>query len=122
MANELTMSASLNFADSEDTDETLAALEKVLSISTKLYNKCKHNVGTSEEAMKLGEVASLGYCLIINRDSTNFVEVRAATGGTKIIKVRAGKVALFEFGSGVTAPYIIADTNPCQTEYMIVSQ
>ena len=56
------------------------------------------------------------------RDRTIIVvDDGVATGGTKCVKLLAGEVAMFRFGSGVTAPYIIADTAACQVEYIIIS-
>lgn len=121
MANEITLSASLAYEDSESADIALSKLALSVTVSTKKFAHVKMNVGTTEEALDLGEITSLGYCLMINRDSTNFVELRAATAGTRIIKLKAGEAALFRFGSGVTAPYIIADTAACQIEYLLIS-
>lgn len=122
MANEITLTATLAYDDSELTDILLSAEDIVRSVSTKVYTKNKHNVGTTEEAMELGTVTSLGWCMIVNRDATNFVSVLAATAGTNIIRVPPLSPALFHFGSGVTAPYLIANTAACQVEYLIVSQ
>lgn len=122
MANEITASASLRLEDSTGMDELLALAETQFTVSSKKYSKQRQNVGTSEAAMILGGVSALGFCIIVNRDLTNFVEIRVGTGGTKIIKVPAKAGALFYFGSGVTAPYIIADTSACDVEYLIASQ
>lgn len=121
MADEITLTASLAYADSESADVLLEKCNVSATAATKKFTHVKHNVGTTEEAMILGEVTALGYCCIVNRDATNFIEVRAASGGTKIVKVPAGKAAVFHFGSGVTAPYLIADTAACQVEYLLVN-
>lgn len=122
MANELSITASLSFADSEGTDETLDVSEYELTISTKKYIKAKISVGTSEEALPLGEVSSLGYCFFKNLDETNYVEIRSGTGASNdVIKVGPLGIALFRFGSDVTAPYVIANTAACQCEYILVS-
>lgn len=121
MADELTISASLAYADSEGADELLAVADVTPNVSTKKYAKFKQSVGTSEEALGLGEVTSLGYCLVINRDETNFVQLRTGTGGTYFAKLLPGEVALFRFGSGVTAPFVIADTAAYQIEVFLIS-
>lgn len=121
MANEITLTGSLVYEDSELADEFLQILEKQITISTKKYVKAKQNIGTSEEAIGLGEVTSLGWAMFINRDSTNFIQLRTATSGTAFAKITAGSFALFRFGSGITAPYAIADTAACQMEYLILS-
>ncbi|HVL15840.1 MAG TPA: hypothetical protein VM529_24930 [Gemmata sp.] len=119
MANEIRVGGFFSLRDSEGTDEFLDVAEKAISQTTKLHAKVKHNVGLTEEAMELGTLASLGMCFIVNRDATNFVTVRFASGGDDAVKVRPGAFALFEFGPDVTAPYLIADTAACQVEYLI---
>lgn len=122
MSNEITLNASLAYADDESADLALEIAEALASVTTKKYIKAKQNIGTSEEAIGLGEVTSLGWALFINRDPTNYIELRTGTGATKFAKLRPGKFAFFEFGSGITAPYAIADTAACQMEYLIISQ
>lgn len=122
MADELTLNASLEYEDSEDSEASLAIEDLLVTISTKKFIHAKQNIGITEEAIGLGEVTALGWGLFVNRDATNYIELRVGTGGTKFAKLRPGKFAFFEFGSGVTAPYAIADTAACQMEYIIVSQ
>jgi hypothetical protein len=121
MARELTVNAGLQYEDSEESETSLVIEDLVVNVSTKKFAHVKQNIGTSEEALDLGEITSLGYAIFVNRDSTNFVTLKTGTGGTVIIKLLAGEVALFRFGSGVTAPFAIADTAACQLEYVIFS-
>ena len=81
-------------------------------------------VGTSEEALQLGETSgSLGWCVLKNTDNTNFVKVLTGTGGTVFAKLLAkGGCALFYFGAGVTAPFVQADTAACNIEILILTQ
>jgi hypothetical protein len=58
MADEITVSASLAYEDSEDSDEILQIADVLFDITTKKYIKHKQNVGTSEEAMDLGELTT----------------------------------------------------------------
>jgi hypothetical protein len=121
MANELTLSGSLAYADSEGSDLSLALSEILASVATKKFVHHKQNIPTSEEALDLGELTALGWGIFINRDETNFVEIRVGTGGNDFVKIPPGKFALFHFGSDVTAPFAIADTAACQLEYVIVN-
>lgn len=120
MANELTVSSGVRYNDGASTDFQRSFVDSV-DLATLRHNHAIHNVGTSEEAMLLGDVSTLGYCWLRNLDGTNFVEVRTGTGAAKFVKCKAGEVQCFRFGSGVTAPYIVADTAACQVEYLIVS-
>ena len=121
MANEIKVNAAVSYADSEGAKTLLEIVDLLASVSTKKYVQAKQNIGTSEEAIGLGEVTSLGLGIFINRDSTNFIELRTGTGGTKFAKIAAGRLAIFWFGSGITAPFAIADTAACQMEYLIIS-
>jgi hypothetical protein len=122
LANELTLNASLAYEDAEDADIALAMVNILANVTTKKFIHAKQSIGTTEEAIDLGEVTSLGWSLFINRDSTNYLELRSATGaGNDIIKIPAGKFAMFHWGSDVTAPFAIANTGACQLEYIIVS-
>lgn len=82
-----------------------------------------HNIqqiGTSEEALKLGELATLGVTWMRNLDTTNFLEVRSGTGASNdFYKFLPGEAWCWRWGSDVTAPYAIADTAACYLEYVI---
>ncbi len=121
MANELTITAVLDYVDSEAASLGLLVRDLLVTIATKKYVLMKQNIAVTEEALKLGEITSLGWALFINRDVTNFVELRVATAGTKFCKMLAGEPALFRFGSGITAPFAIADTAAIQLEYLLAS-
>jgi hypothetical protein len=119
VSNELTLSASMAYEDSEGSAEDLAISQLIASVATKKFLKYKQNVGITEEAILLGEVTSPGWAIFVNRDLTNFVELRVATSGAKFAKLLPGEFAMLRLGSGAQAPYAIADTNACQLEYFI---
>jgi hypothetical protein len=120
VASEFTLGASLAYEDDEGTDISEILADIVDSITTKKFIHAKPEIGLSEEALALGEVTALGWALFINRDETNYLEIRSASGaGNDIIKIKPGKFALFHFGSDVTAPYAVANTAACKLEYWI---
>jgi hypothetical protein len=122
MADELKLSGSLAYSDSEGTElPSFDVIELLVDVSTKRYVHAKVSVGTSEEAIDLGDLsAPLGWAMFVNRDSTNYVELRLGTGASNdMVRVNAGEFALFRFGSDVSAPYLIAPTAACQVEYRI---
>lgn len=128
MANELTMSGSISLEDSEFAEESIEVQNVIKSMTTKKYIKFKMQVGTSEEALPLGEVTTPGYAFFINRDQTNFVNLRVGTAGAIFARLDAdtngdgkGGFALLKLGSGAQAPYAIADTAACQIEGFICS-
>ncbi len=121
MAGEILADIKIAYEDSEGTSILMAALAQVVDVTTKRVIQVKHNVGIAEEALILGDVTSLGVIVLRNWDTVNFVELRVGTGGTKCAKWKASECWAFRFGSGVTAPYLIADTAACQVEYLLVS-
>lgn len=67
-------------------------------------------VGTSAEALNVGDVSTIGYVFLKNMDATNFVEVAldSSVSTQKFAKILAGGVALFP---ALTATmYVKADT------------
>lgn len=121
MANEVTATGSLSYADSESADEVLSITEKLATVATKKYIKAKQNIGfAAEEAIALSEVTSPGWAFFINRDSTNFISLKVATGGAIFAKLLPGEFAFLRLGSGAQAPFAIADTAACQLEYLLV--
>lgn len=76
------------------------------------------SVGTSEEAILMGDVAGGGYCFVQNMDATNFVSLRQATGAANFIKLLAGEWAIFRMSADTTAPFAIADTGACNVRFL----
>lgn len=122
MSDEVELNASLRYDDSEGTETFLELVEGLFDVTTKKVTRLKQNVGTTEEALLLGDVSSLGWVLVINRDATNYVNVKTGTSGTIFAKIPPGAPLLLHFGSGVTAPYVIADTAACDLDILLISQ
>jgi hypothetical protein len=117
MANELTVAAFLKFA----TGTKLAQFNKgplQFTVSGGDYVQGSQTVATSEEALNKGDITTPGVCLIFNRDATNFVKVRGASGAVDCIKIKPGEFALFRHSG--TAPFVIADTGSCEIEYLLI--
>lgn len=118
MANELKGAAEVTFIKGNTSIDLGGAFS--ITITGTRYIKIRQEIGTNEEALDVGDLATLGHCIIINRDSTNFVEIRPATGIQDMLQIKAGNVAMFEFAAGVTAPFAIADTAAVEIEMLIV--
>ena len=123
MANELTLSNSFTYDDGKVKPIGRALESLVVNVSTKRFSHQQHNIGVTEEAVTLGEVATLGWFWLRNLDTTNFVEWRVSTGSTKAARANGGanggEAMMFRVGSGVTAPYLIADTGAVDVEYFL---
>ncbi len=119
MANELTVSASLAFSKGGITAGlSKNGLQITITGTKKLENV--QNIGTSEEALQLGDLGSSADCwlLIINRDATNYVSLRRATGEGNMTKLKAGEMALMRLEAA--APFAIANTGACNVEYVLI--
>ena len=120
MANELHISASFSYTKSSTSlSLSTGGLQVTVSGTAALQNR--QSVGTSEEALLMGDVTSPGYIILINRDATNYVEVRPATGAADLVRLNAGEVALFRLAADATAPYVIANTAAVEVVYILLS-
>lgn len=120
MADEITLNLKLRFAKG-GTDVTFApAVDLKIDVAGSQLIHHIQSVGTSEEALTLGDVAAGGYFICINRDATNFVELRSGTGATDFIRLKAGDACCFRLSNDATAPFAIADTAACEIEYYLI--
>lgn len=122
MASEITITANLE-VDTGLIQDSLGKSGIRFDQTTGKFQKHVQSIGTSEEAIDLGEVSSLGYIIAINLDNTNYVEIRLGTGASNdCIKLPAkGGVALFHAGSDMSAPYAIANTAACLVAFLILN-
>lgn len=120
MANEIRLRGQLSFAksgrsgaaDSGDLPVTMAGTN---------YLETTQTVGTSEEALFLGDVpAPNAHYQIENLDATNSVDLKPATGGTATTTIGPGRVALGQFKSTVTAPFVQAIGAPVAIKVFLV--
>lgn len=118
MASEIEVRGRLTFAKSSASDGMDAT--GTFTFTGTRYYKGRQNVGTSEEALELGDAAAGGWVMLKNLDATNFVSVRQATGGTNFIRMNAGEFALFRLHSSSSAPFVIADTSACEIEVLVL--
>lgn len=100
MANELAISLSLTLQKNGAT--TSISSSASLTVSGNASIKTVISVGTSWEAIALGDVtAPLGMMFAKNLDATNYVELSYDTGTTAHVKMKAGEPSLFR-PSGTT--------------------
>lgn len=118
MADELTLRVNLDFEkDGTVHSLRLGPTDYDVTGTTPLRNR--QTIGTSEEAVVVGDAGAGGFFMGINRDDTNFIELRAGSGLADLIKIGPGEPCLFRLASGVTL-YAIADTAACELEYVIL--
>lgn len=76
------------------------------------------NIGTSDEALALGDVTTPGWAVFQNLDDTNFVEIGVGSF-TAFLKLKPGEQCLCRLGT--TAPRAKADTAAVDLFYIIYS-
>jgi len=118
MANELTLTAALGYAKGTFTNLTrsFTNVSRDVAGSNPIYNV--QAVGTSAEALLVGDVGTAGYILLRNLDATNFVEVRDGAGGADVVKLKPGDIAMFRLAT--STPFVIADTAGINLEYWLI--
>jgi hypothetical protein len=123
MANEISLSATLAYEDSEDTEISLGLPAGLLkTITTKVLFHGKIAVTTSEVAIDKGTISTLGYGIFVNRSPDYYIEIRVSTGGTKFCRLDQDSGFVFlKFATAITAPYAIATGGTAQLEYLLLS-
>lgn len=110
MANEISASASLSanknsisVSNSFSRSADMAGSELILSVQS---------IGTTAEAVALGDVSTIGFLMIKNMDETNFVEIDSANTFDKFPqKLLAGDFILLK--PQTTTIYAKANTSAC---------
>ena len=125
MANEITATAALAFSKNGMSD----SFAQVLKTFTLTGAKCVHNVqsiGSSEEALAVGEIASAGWAIFYNTGKksdgttvTDTISLRPSSGAAAFHTLPAGGFAMGPLAAAT--PYAIASsTNAPMLEYMIL--
>lgn len=106
MANELTAKFSLTYANGNDSF-SIPAITQQQTVASTLRVQGVQDVGTSEEALALGDVASDGGAFYArNLDTTNYIEIGLT--GSYVIRLDPGE---FCFLSGVSSRNLYARAN-----------
>ena len=120
MADEITISAAVRLLRS-NADIGLSQIARQFDQAGTKYCRHRQTIGVAEEALVKGEVATPGYIIAVNLDPTNFVSIRPGTGLANTVRLDANfGPAVFRFGSGATNPFAIADTAPCEIDYLLL--
>jgi hypothetical protein len=120
-ANELTLTAALEFTKSTThTDSRNMGVEgKQFTVSgTDCVGPITQTIGTSAEALDIGDITTPGYIIIKNLDATNYVTIRMGSTGADVVKLKAGEFALFRLAS--TNPFALANTGACQVLFALI--
>ena len=122
MADEIKVNFSMSF---ERGESRLNIPSKQLNVdsgsSVKIGNT--QTVGTSHEALVLGDVASCGATYVLNTDATNYVDIGVEVTGTfyGLVRLMPGKYAFLP-RLATNTPFARANTSSVNLEYYIFTQ
>lgn len=122
MANEIALSIALSFTKSGRYVDTanMGALGQTLDVSGADFVYKTQNIGTTAEALSIGDITACGWMVVENLDATNYVEISRATftAGQGTVKVKAGEVQAFRLASNT--PFALANTAAVDISYIII--
>ena len=118
MANEFTISVGLTLVNGSLRAQ-FPQLSRQYTQTTSGMSDQVLSIGTSEEDVSFGDVATPGFVVLHNLDSTNYVEYGQSDGGTmkKTGKLAAGDVHLIRLAGSVTLR-MQANTATCKVRVM----
>jgi hypothetical protein len=121
MANEITTRTILSVANG-NLNKTLINRQKKLNQSTARYNGGVLSIGTTHEAIPLGDVATPGHSEFWNLDGTNFIQLGIVVSGTfyPVIRMKADEDARFRIDPTATL-YAKADAAPCDMDSAVLA-
>ncbi len=118
MANEIFASVELK-ADNNG----VHVHEKLFDFLDQASAKCFKNIqtiGTSEEAIELGDVTAGGAFLAKNLSTQRVVKIRAATGLADLVEMKPGEFCYFRLDAGATAPFAIAIAGAAEVLFVVL--
>ncbi|WP_254513842.1 hypothetical protein [Anatilimnocola floriformis] len=120
MSNEITTLVRLNITNGVYTDAFSAS--PTITQNTLGANSGIQTVGTSAEALAVGDVATLGLVCLLNTDATNFVQFGPDDSGTmKVVgRLKPGEAAQFRLEPGITLK-LKADTASCKVRFLLLN-
>jgi len=118
MSAELTLSLQLKYRKGATDLPPFGVSGLPIDVSGSRYVQNIQQIGTSEEAIGMGEITTPGYFICVNRDPTNTIHLRRATGQANAIVLGPGQWACFRMESAA-AWCAIAITAACYLEYLV---
>lgn len=103
MANELKINASV-VAEIGNFKYLFAPGQMMVDLAAGGRGGHAQSIGTSEEVVDVGDVSTLGYCVLRNTDSTNYVTYGPDSGGSMVSlgRLNAGEFAILRLEPGIT--------------------
>lgn len=114
MANELSNLFRLNWVNG--TRKLFRKFSHSVTVTGTDAASFHQNIGTSEEVLAFpADFGTPGYMMLINHDTTNYIEVGPSTGNY-LIKIEKGEACQFRATVAKTSFYCKANTGACDLE------
>jgi hypothetical protein len=117
MSAELQIQASLKFSKGGANIETNFP-SSYFDVSGTVGDKEVQAIGTADEVLNLGDIATIGYVMLRNLDATNYISI-GSDGTLYPIKLKPGEVALVRWNAA--AIHAKANVAVCNLEYTLIS-
>jgi len=120
MANEVSYRVELEFNDAAGKPRMFSGTKQVTLDPASVFAFNKVSVGTSAEAIALGDVSTPSLIIAHNHDETNYVEIGhdVSAAFEADVKLLAGDWCLFRCAQG--APQMRANTGACIVSYLVL--
>lgn len=121
MANETQLQASLSNTRSGSTITGASSISITQTGTANIANM--QTIGTTTEALLIGDITDLGYVFVKNTDVTNFVMIgitTAVTSANAMITLLPGEFAVFP--TRLEVIYALADTAACAVQVVALSR
>lgn len=119
MADEVGVMQAMRFAPS-NCEAHYFSDEQSYDASGTPFIRSNQTIGTTVEALALGDVTSLGWAWFHNKDTTNYIKIRNGSGGADLIRVLPGMKQMV-YLEPTCVPYAIANSAACVLDYFISS-
>ena len=117
MAGELRTSLNTFRFVKDAVDISIPAVLANFDVAGTNYIRRTQVIGTGDETLDLGEVATNGYIFLWNHDGTHFITM-GADGSSYPIKLKSNEWAVLRWNGA--AIHAKADTAACQLEYLLI--
>ncbi len=99
MGNEISYQFQLRLANGELSDQYSSPSQRTAQTNARLIRNVQE-IGTSEEILETGDVATPGWAVFVNLDDTDYVEIGNFTGGTfyPFLKLKPGDQMICRLG------------------------
>lgn len=122
MANEVTVTADLAYSDAAGVADELGTTGFTYTVSTLGMVRVPQAIGTGETVVNLGGVAAPGFVILINRDTTNYIDVKSNAGGKIFARLKPnGGVAMLFLGSDSQVPVALSPGGATKMDALITS-